>query len=314
MPTTGHWKADDLPDLTGRTFVVTGANSGLGYEATRALARKGARVVMACRDPARAQAALDEIRAQVPDSGVEAMQLDLADLASVRRFAEAFLSRHDTLHGLCNNAGVMALPFRKTADGFEMQFGTNHLGHFALTGLLLEALLHTPGARVVNQSSTAHKVGRLDFDDLHWERRRYSKWRAYGQSKLSNLLFTYELQRRLEARRAQVIAAACHPGYAATNLQGAGPRMLGSRLRERGMQLANRIFSQSAEMGALPLIYAATAPQLQGGEYIGPDGFAESRGYPKQVRSSPRSYDTGAAARLWAASEKLTGVRYEPLR
>jgi NAD(P)-dependent dehydrogenase (short-subunit alcohol dehydrogenase family) len=314
MAATEPWSADDLPDLTGRTFVVTGANSGLGFEASLALVRRGARVVMACRDPARAQAALEEIRARAPEGGVETMELDLADLASVRRFADAFLARHDALHGLCNNAGVMALPFCKTTDGFEMQFGTNHLGHFALTGLLLERLLGTPGARVVNQSSTAHKVGRLDFDDLHWQRRRYSKWRAYGQSKLSNLLFTYELQRRLEARRAPVIAAACHPGYAATNLQTAGPRMLGSRLRERGMDLANRLFSQTAEMGALPLVYAAAAPGVRGSDYIGPGGFAESRGYPTKVRSSRRSYDTGAAGRLWEASEKLTGVPYEPLR
>jgi NAD(P)-dependent dehydrogenase (short-subunit alcohol dehydrogenase family) len=209
-----------------------------------------------------------------------------------------------------NNAGVMALPYRTTADGFEMQLGTNHLGHFALTGLLLERLLGTPGSRVVSVSSTAHKVGRMRWDDLPWER-GYSKWRAYGQSKLANLLFTYELQRRLEEARAQTLAVACHPGFAATNLQTAGPRMARSAFGERGMLLINRLFAQSAEMGALPTLYAACADDVEGGEYFGPDGFSESWGHPTRVRSSSRSHDHQDQARLWEVSEQLTGVRYE---
>ncbi len=306
------WTADDLPDLGGRTLIVTGANSGLGREAALGFARKGAHVVLACRDPGRAKAACDAIRAQHPDARLDALELDLASLASVRRFADAFLASGRELHVLCNNAGVMAIPYRKTADGFEMQLGTNHLGHFALTGLLLERLLATPGSRVVTVSSTAHRFGTIRFDDLHWER-RYSRWRAYGQSKLANLLFSYELQRRLDDRGADSIAVACHPGYAATNLQFAGPRMQGSAPLESLMGLANRIFAQSAAMGALPTLFAAAAPEARGGDYIGPDGFMEQGGHPKKVRSSAASHDREVAARLWEVSEALTGVRYGAL-
>jgi NAD(P)-dependent dehydrogenase (short-subunit alcohol dehydrogenase family) len=306
------WTADDLPDLGGRTLIITGANSGLGYEAALGFAGKGAQVVLACRDPGRAKGALDAIRAAHPDARLEALELDLASLTSVRRFADAFLASGRDLHVLCNNAGVMAIPYRKTADGFEMQLGTNHLGHFALTGLLLERLLATPGSRVVNVSSTAHRFGSIRFDDLHWER-RYSPWRAYGQSKLANLLFTYELQRRLEARGADPIAVACHPGYAATNLQLAGPRMQESAPLESLAGLANRIFAQSAAMGVLPTVFAAAAPTVRGGDYIGPDGFMEQAGYPKKVRSSAASHDREVAARLWEISETLTGVRYGAL-
>jgi hypothetical protein len=240
------------------------------------------------------------------------MDLDLADLQSVRRFAEEFLARHNKLHVLCNNAGVMALPYRKTTDGFEMQIGTNHLGHFALTGHLLRRLLDTPGARVVTVSSGAHRVGRIRFDDLNWEK-GYRKWLAYGQSKLANLLFAYELQRRLDAAGAQLISVACHPGYAATNLQLAGPRMEGSSLMEFLSQLSNRLVAQSAAMGALPTLYAATAPDVRGGDYIGPDGLFENWGYPKKVRSNRQSHDHEAARRLWEISERLTGVRYDAL-
>jgi NAD(P)-dependent dehydrogenase (short-subunit alcohol dehydrogenase family) len=299
-----------MPDLAGRTVVVTGGNSGLGYEATLAFAREGARVVMACRDPERAAAAREAIARAVPGGSVEAMALDLASLASVRDFAKDFLQRERVLDILVNNAGVMALPYRKTVDGFEMQFGTNHLGHFALTGLLLERLLGTPGARIVTVSSTMHRIGRIRFDDLQSER-SYSKWLAYGQSKLANLLFTYELDRRLRAAGANALAVACHPGYAATNLQAAGPRMMGSGLRERGMLLVNRVFSQSAAMGALPTLYAATSPDVRGGDYIGPDGFMEMAGHPQRVASSRRSRDPQAAARLFEVSEELTGVRFD---
>jgi NAD(P)-dependent dehydrogenase (short-subunit alcohol dehydrogenase family) len=236
------------------------------------------------------------------------VELDLASLASVRKCAEQILARRGGLDVLLNNAGVMAIPLRRTAEGFEMQLGTNHLGHFAFTGLLLERILSTPGARVVNVSSTAHKLGRMRWHDLQWER-AYRKWGAYGQSKLANLLFTHELQRRLARSGASAIALACHPGYAATNLQAAGPRMAGSRLGEGFMRFANRLFAQSAEMGALPLLFAAAAPGLAGGEYIGPDRFAETWGHPTVVRPSRRAADPDAAARLWRISEDLTGVR-----
>ncbi len=307
-----HWTAEDIPELTGKVIVVTGGNSGIGYEAALQLARKGAHVVLACRDLTKAKAAIDSIRTAHPNAALEAMALDLASLESVRRFAQELLAKHGKLDVLCNNAGVMALPHRKTADGFEMQLGTNHLGHFALTGLLLERLLASGGARVVNVSSTAHRMGKMRFDDLQWER-GYRKWAAYGQSKLANLLFTYELQRRLAAINADLITVACHPGYAATNLQAAGPRLQGSSLLESLAALSNRLFAQSAAMGALPTLYAATAADVNGGDYIGPDGLAETWGYPKKVRSSARSHDAGAAARLWDISEALTGVKYDRL-
>ncbi len=304
------WTAKQMPDLSGRTMIVTGGNSGLGYEAAAALAAKGAHVVLACRSESRSQEAKAKIESAHPDASLESLPLDLASLASVRDFAKAFLDRHDALHALVNNAGVMAIPRRDTADGFEMQIGTNHLGHFALTGLLLGRLLATEGARVVNVSSTAHRMGRIDFDDLHGER-RYSSWGAYGQSKLANLLFTYELQRRLESRGADAIAVGCHPGYAATNLQFVGPRMSGSSLGESFMGALNRLFAQSAAMGALPTLYAATAPDVKGGDYIGPGGLGEAWGPPKKVRSSGRSRDRKAAARLWDLSVEATGVSYD---
>jgi len=270
-------------------------------------------VVIACRSPERASEAIARLRAENPRADVDALPLDLASLASVRAFAAAFLGRQSSLHGLVNNAGVMALPRCETVDGFEMQLGTNHFGHFALTGLLLEPLLATPGSRVVNVSSTMHKIGRMRFDDLHGER-SYGKWTAYGQSKLANLLFSYELQRRLAAKRATTISVASHPGYAATNLQFAGPRMQGSKLLEAGAGLLNRLVSQSAEMGALPSLYAATAADVQGGDYFGPGGFAEMWGSPRKVRSSARSHTASDAARLWAISEEATGIRFDALK
>lgn len=312
MPKQSKWTAEDMPDLSGKTVVVTGANSGLGYEASLQLAGKGAHVVLACRNSDKAGTALQAIRSAHPRASVEAMDLDLANLASIRAFADALLAKHDSLHVLCNNAGVMALPYGRTADGFERQLGTNHLGHFALTGLLLERLLATPGARVVTQSSTFHRVGKMRFDDLHWER-GYRKWPAYGQSKLANLLFAYELQRRLEAKNANLMSVACHPGYAATNLQLAGPQAAESSLQERMWGVLNRIFAQSAAMGALPMLYAATSGDVRGGDYIGPDQLGESWGHPKKVSSNARSRDRAAAATLWDVSEKLTGVSYGAL-
>jgi len=304
-----RWTVDDIPDSSGRTIIVTGGNSGIGYEAAAALAGKGAYVVLACRDRQRATEAVEGIHRAHRHARVDAMTLDLASLDSIRHFAEAFRKRHEALHVLVNNAGVMALPYRTTADGFEMQFGTNHLGHFALTGLLLDRVLATAGARIVTVSSMAHRFGSIHFDDLQSER-RYRKWDAYGQSKLANLLFTYELQRRLVGAGARAIAVACHPGYSATNLQAAGPRMAETPVMERLMGVMNRLFAQSAAMGALPTLYAATAPDVHGGDYIGPDGPGEAWGHPRKVRASARARDADAARRLWDESEVLTGVRY----
>ena len=306
------WTANDIPDQSGKTIVVTGGNSGIGYEAALQLAGKGARVILACRDPERGRAAAAGIKEKSANATVDFMQLDLASLASIGAFAAAFFEKHSALNGLCNNAGVMALPYRKTADGFEMQFGTNHLGHFALTGLLLERILVTPGARVVNVSSNAHRFGAMNFDNLNSEK-GYGKWSAYGQSKLANLLFTYELQHRLAAAKANAIAVACHPGYAATNLQAVGPRMEGSTLIESITDFGNRFLAQSAVMGALPTLYAASAPAVHGGDYIGPDGFLEQWGHPKKTTSNARSHDRAAARKLWELSEELTSVRYAAL-
>jgi NAD(P)-dependent dehydrogenase (short-subunit alcohol dehydrogenase family) len=311
------WTAEDIPadGLAGKTFVVTGGNSGIGFEAARALASRGGDVILACRNPAKAGDALDRIRADDADAQVELMQLDLASLASVRDFAKMFGERRSRIDVLINNAGVMALPLCRTDDGFEMQIGTNHLGPFALTGLLLPHLLGKPGARVVNVSSTMHKIGRVHVDDLNYERRKYSKWPAYGQSKLANLYFTYELQRRLDAagKSDQLITAACHPGYASTNLQSAGPRMAGSKFMENAAALLTRVMSQPAAMGALPTIYAAVHPAVEPAGYYGPDGFQELWGHPKKVPSTSRSHDAGVASALWDVSADLTGVRWESL-
>lgn len=303
------WTAEQMPDLTGKVFIVTGGNSGIGLAAANEFARKGAEVVLACRDEKKANAAASMIRANDPRGSAQAMKLDLADLASVRAFAEAFAQRYSKLDVLVNNAGVMALPYCKTADGFEMQFGTNHLGHFALTGALLKLLLATPNARVVTVSSGVHRAGKINFDDLNGER-SYAKWAAYAQSKLANLLFTYELQRRLEKSGATTRAVGCHPGYAATNLQAVGPTMEGSSLMVRLMEIGNRLLAQPATMGALPTMYAATAEDVRGSDYIGPSSIGELWGAPAKVKSNRASMDPAAAARLWQVSEDLTGVRY----
>ena len=310
---TAEWNPGAIPALDGRIAIVTGANSGLGLETARALAQRGAEVVLACRDPAKARAAEQEIaRVAVRAGAVSTLPLDLASLESVRAFVESFHTRSRTLDLLVLNAGVMAIPQRRTADGFEMQLGTNHLGHFALGGLLLEALLATPGSRVITVSSSAHRIGRIDFDDLHGER-RYGPWRAYGQSKLANLLYTFELQRRLAKRGASTIAVAAHPGYAATQLQERGPRERNAALMTRLISIGNRILAQSAEMGALPTLYAATAPDVRGGEYFGPNRWFELRGHPRRVGTTARARDERVATRLWSLSEELTGVRYAAL-
>jgi len=311
--TTSTWTTADIPNLTGKTVIITGANSGLGYEMTLALATKGAHVVMACRNLDKGEQAAALVRKQHPNAALTVRELDLATLASVRRFADAFQQQYATLDILCNNAGLMAIPRRTTADGFEMQFGTNHLGHFALTGLLLTPLLQTPGARVVTVSSGLHARGTINFADLMGEQ-SYEKWTAYSQSKLANLLFAYELQRKFVAAGVNVKSIATHPGYAATNLQGVGPAMEGSWGARIGMMLANRLIAQSAAQGTLNLLYAAVAPGVHGCDYIGPTGFQGMRGAPGKVRSNAESYDEGVAAKLWAVSANLTGIAYEALQ
>lgn len=304
-----QWTVQDIPSQSGKIAVVTGANSGLGLETTAGLAAAGATVVMACRNPSKAQAALDEIRRRVPQARLDVMALDLADLASVRRFASEFSAKYPRLDILCNNAGVMALPFQKTRDGFEMQIGTNHLGPFVLTGLLLNVLQAAPAARIVNVASVAHKTTKgLDLDNLNWERGPYKKGDAYGKSKLANLLFTYELNRRLHQSGSSIIAVAAHPGYSATNI-GDGATQ-GSFFASLAMKLGNALFAQPASMGALPTLYAATMPDVQGGDYIGPHGFLEFAGYPVKTTSRPTARDPQVAAGLWALSEQLTDTRY----
>ncbi|MFE9834658.1 oxidoreductase [Streptomyces sp. NPDC005551] len=304
------WNASDIPDQSGRTAVVTGANSGLGYVSARELARRGARVLLACRSEERGQEAGDRLVAEVPGADVRFVRLDLGELASVREFAAAY--PYERLDLLVNNAGVMALPRGRTADGFETQFGVNHLGHFALTGLLLPALLSTPGARVVTLSSMVHALANLDIDDLNSER-EYRRWIAYARSKTANLLFTHELSRRLAAAGAGPVSAAAHPGYASTNLQTAGPRMEGRRRAERFAELGNRVFAQSAEAGALPTLYAATAPGVRPDSFVGPS-FAMWRGAPAASWRAPWTRDDRAGELLWAASERLTGVTYDALK
>ena len=304
------WTADDIPDQRGRTTVVTGANSGIGLEATRELARNGATVIMACRSLERGEDAAGDIRDDVPDADLRVEACDLGDLTSVRSFADRLGT--EPIDVLINNAGVMAIPRSETADGFETQFGVNHLGHFALTGLLLENLgLDADGdSRIVTVSSGMHERGEIDFDDLHGEA-SYDPWDAYGQSKLANVLFAYELERRLLTADASAASIAVHPGYANTRLQFRGPEQRGSRLRKAAMWLMNAVVAQSAEMGALPTLYAATASEAEGGAYYGPGGVVNMRGAPDRQSSSDVSYDEETARRLWEVSSELTGVTYD---
>ena len=294
--------------LDNKVAVITGANSGIGYEAALALAKRKAEITLACRNLEKAHAAADRIRAEVPAARLQVIELDLSNLASVRAFTEKFRQGKSQLHALVNNAGVMALPKRLTADGFEMQFGTNHLGHFALTGQLLDLLLATPASRVVNVSSIAHKFGKIRFHDLQWEK-GYSKWAAYGQSKLANLLFTHELDRRLKETGHETISVACHPGWASTNLQEAGPKMEGSKLMEKLSAWGNALLAQDAAAGALPTVFAAVEP-LRGDEYIGPTRMMGWHGPPEIIQPLAKARDPATAKRLWEASEELTGVRF----
>jgi NAD(P)-dependent dehydrogenase (short-subunit alcohol dehydrogenase family) len=292
----GRWTADDMPDQSGKLAVVTGSNSGIGLVAARELAGHGAKVIIACRNLEKGEEAASTLPGER-----EVRELDLADLSSVRAFAEGLPG--DKLDLLINNAGVMAPPRRLTKDGFESQLGTNHLGHFALTGLLLPKLLAAPEPRVVTVSSGAHRIGTIHFDDLQGER-RYNNWLWYGQSKLANLMFCFELQKRAGTA---LKSTAAHPGYARTNLQFAGPKWYEQLI----MRVTNPLLGQSAEMGALPTLYAGTAPDLPGGSFVGPDQMFEQRGHPHIVTAAKKAYDEDAWRRLWEASEKLTGVSYQ---
>ncbi len=303
------WTASDIPDQTGRTILITGANSGLGLRSAEALAAKGATVLMACRNATKAAAAREQVAARATGPAPEVVPLDLSDLDDVARCAKALQDQLDHIDVLMNNAGVMAVPKARTAQGFEMQMGTNHLGHFALTGRLLPLLLAASAPRVVTVSSFGHKPGRIRFDDPNWEKGRYIAWPAYFQTKLANLLFTSELDRQAGEHGDELIAAAAHPGYAATNLVASGPGSTNAVMRVGG-NVIDKVMGQPDHMGALPQLYAATMPDVEGDDYWGPDGFMEQRGHPERVGRSRRAQDAEAAERLWALSEDLTGVNY----
>lgn len=297
------WTDADIEDQSGKIAIVTGSNSGIGFEAARVLANKNASVIMACRSVDKAMEAKNKIIKQNPKANVEVMSLDLSSLKSINTFAGFFREKFSKIDLLINNAGVMVPPYTKTEDGFELQFGTNHLGHFALTGLLIDLILATKNSRIVNVSSGAHNMGKIDFNDLNWEKRSYKKWFAYGMSKIANLYFTYELQRKLERRNLKAISVASHPGWTSTNLQ-----------QYAGFAgFFNQFFAQSVEIGTLPTLFAATAQDVKGGDYYGPDGFMEMRGYPKKVSSNKLSYDKEIAHELWKVSENLTGVKFQAL-
>ena len=296
------WNTENILSQKGRIVIVTGSSSGIGYETARVLANKQASVIIAVRNLEKGNKALAKIIQQNKDADVRVMELDLANLASVNNFAENFQKNYSRLDLLINNAGVMIPPYSKTTDGFELQFGTNHLGHFALTGQLLKLLISTKASRIVNVSSGAHNFGNLDFDDLNWEKRNYAQWTAYGDSKLANLYFTYELDRKLKEQGINTVVTASHPGWTATELQ---------RTAGDVMKYLNGIFAQDITMGALPTLRAAIEEGLKGAEYFGPNGFMEISGYPVKVESNALSKDRAIAQKLWVVSEKLTSVKFE---
>ena len=304
------WTQHDIPSQTGKRALITGANSGIGLHTAMELAGKGAQVILACRDEAKALQAMALIRQQHPKASLHFLQLDLGSLASVHAMAEMFLEQYDRLDLLINNAGVMWLPQTKTEDGFEAHMGINHLGHFALTGLLLPALLKQPGSRIITVSSIAHRAGDLNFDDLFFEHRPYGRQKAYGQSKLANLVFARELERRLNAAGSQTLSVAVHPGVSNTNL--AMPRHESSSafLVASLASILSPLIGQSPLKGALPPLYAATATDIRGGDYLGPNGFYEAYGYPAPASSTRRSRNPEIARKLWDISEQLTAVVY----
>ena len=305
------WTEKDIPDLNGKVIIVTGANSGLGYENTKQFAKNGAYVIMACRNMESGRKALDKVKEKVPNGLVELMELDLGNLESIKSFAENFKEKFERLDVLLNNAGIMMVPYQKTVDGFESQVGINHLGHFALTAQLFDTLVKTDNARIVNVSSTGHSMGKMDWDDFMFEE-NYSRTRAYGRSKLSNLLFTYEMDRRLKAKGIEIKSVAAHPGAANTNL---GNHLLGpiSFLKPILMGFLILLMGHSAASGALPSSRAATDPNVKSGEYYGPKGWfgRESRGPPKLVKSNARSHSLEDGKKLWEVSEQLTGIKFE---
>ncbi|PKL88886.1 MAG: short-chain dehydrogenase [Ignavibacteriae bacterium HGW-Ignavibacteriae-2] len=294
------WDSNNIPDQRGKVIILTGSSSGIGFEAARVLASKNATIIIAVRNMEKGNAAANKIRAQHNNSDIQVMELDLASLESVRVFASRFKEKYEKLDILINNAGVMIPPYSKTDDGFELQFGTNHLGHFALTGLLMEFLNKSNEARIVNVSSAAHKYGKIDFADLNWEKRKYKPISAYGDSKIANLYFTYELKRKLEKSKSNVKVTAAHPGWTATDLQ----------RHSSIFEFLNKFFAMQIWQGALPTLKAAFDNEAQSGDYYGPDGWQEWRGYPQKVESNKLSHDKIIAEKLWDVSEKMTGVKY----
>jgi NAD(P)-dependent dehydrogenase (short-subunit alcohol dehydrogenase family) len=303
-----RWTAAAIPPQAGKTVLITGANSGIGFQAARELARQGAQVLLGVRDAAKGDAARSRILAELPQAQVAIVPLDMASLASIRAFAGEFVSSGAKLDVLINNAGVMALPKREqTVDGFERQFGTNHLGHFALTGLLVPALLAAPAPRVVTVASLAHRNGKMEWDNLQSEK-SYSPWGAYNMSKLANILFARELDRRTREAHSKLMSVACHPGISITNIA-----QYGTDFKSKFVKAVGGLIFQDDAKGALPTLYAATAPEVQGGQYIGPGGFGEMGGFPKVVQPRPQALDEQAGRKLWTVSEQLTGVVYPPL-
>lgn len=293
-----NWTADNIPDQKGKIVIVTGSSSGIGFAAAKALANKNAKVIIAVRNPSKGAEAKEKIEAQNKNADVEVMIVDLSDIDSVKNFTDGFKTKYDKLDLLINNAGVMIPPYSKTKDGFELQIGTNHLGHFALTQQLLDIIKATPKSRIVNVSSAAHKYGNINFEDLNWENRKYKSWRAYGDSKIANLYFTQELGRKLSDKK--IIVTAAHPGWTATELQ-----------RHSGLFVfLNKFFAMDEEQGALPTLRAAIDEDVQTGDYFGPDGWLEWKGYPVKVKMSELAKDESIAKKLWDVSEELTKVKY----
>ncbi len=301
MGTNNKWTTEDIPDQRGRVVVITGADSGIGFEAAKVLAEKNAKVIAAVRNQNKGEKAVQQINNKVKDADVNLMLIDLASLESVKKFAEEFKTKYDRLDILINNAGVMVPPYSKTEEGFELQFGVNHLGHFVLTALLFDLIKSTPSSRIVNVSSNAHKMGNINFDDLNWEKRKYNASKAYGDSKLANLYFTYELRDRMEKKDLQVKVTAAHPGWTATNLQ----------RHSSIMEFMNKIFAMSVEKGTLPILRAAVDKNAKSGDFYGPDGFMAMTGYPVKADSNKLSHNKKQAEKLWEVSERMTEINFD---